>query len=129
MSELQQFGGDWTIEKLDILTGYLDAYLTALKNFHFKKIYIDAFAGTGSITTRDGQREIAGSARLVLPPESPPRPLSSRTKASDASQEPAVSHRSTTSSGRAATPPSGPTAKSIHAMSTPTAKRSANGCW
>ena len=36
MSELQQFGGDWTIEKLDILTGYLDAYLTALKNFHFK---------------------------------------------------------------------------------------------
>lgn len=66
MSELQQFGGDWTIEKLDILTGYLDAYLTALKNFHFKKIYIDAFAGTGSITTRDGQREIAGSARLTL---------------------------------------------------------------
>lgn len=66
MSELQQFGGDWTIEKLDILTGYLDAYLTALKNFHFKKIYIDAFAGTGSITTRDGQREIAGSARLAL---------------------------------------------------------------
>lgn len=66
MSELQQFGGDWTIEKLDILTGYLDAYLTALKKFHFKKIYIDAFAGTGSITTRDGQREIAGSARLAL---------------------------------------------------------------
>ena len=29
MSELQQFGGDWTIEKLDILTSYLDAYLTA----------------------------------------------------------------------------------------------------
>ena len=39
MSELQQFGGDWTIEKLDILTGYLDAYLTALKNFHFKKLF------------------------------------------------------------------------------------------
>lgn len=66
MGELQQFGGDWTIEKLDILTGYLDAYLIALKNMKFKKIYVDAFAGTGHITTRDGQREIAGSARLAL---------------------------------------------------------------
>jgi len=66
MSELQRFGGDWTIEKLDILTGYLDAYLIALKYMKFKKIYVDAFAGTGSITTRDGQREIAGSARLAL---------------------------------------------------------------
>lgn len=66
VGELQQFGGDWTIEKLDILTGYLDAYLIALKNMKFKKIYVDAFAGTGHITTRDGQREIAGSARLAL---------------------------------------------------------------
>lgn len=66
MSELQQFGGDWTIEKLDILTGYLDAYLIALKNMKFKKVYVDAFAGTGHITTHDGQYEIAGSARLAL---------------------------------------------------------------
>ena len=66
MSELQQFGGDWTIEKLDILTSYLDAYLTALKNMRFGKIYVDAFAGTGSITTRDGSRQVAGSARLAL---------------------------------------------------------------
>ena len=66
MSELQQFGGDWTIEKLDILTGYLDAYLVALKNMKFKKVYVDAFAGTGQITTHDGQHEIAGSARLAL---------------------------------------------------------------
>lgn len=66
MSELQQFGGDWTIEKLDILTGYLDAYLIALKNMRFKKVYVDAFAGTGHITTHDGQHEIAGSARLAL---------------------------------------------------------------
>lgn len=66
MSELQQFGGDWTIEKLDILTSYLDAYLTALKNRKFKKIYVDAFAGTGTIVTKDGSRQIAGSARLAL---------------------------------------------------------------
>lgn len=66
MSELQQFGGDWTIEKLDILTSYLDAYLTALKKQRFEKIYVDAFAGTGSITTRDGSRQVAGSAKLAL---------------------------------------------------------------
>lgn len=66
MSELQQFGGDWTIEKLDILTSYLDAYLTALKYKNFGKIYVDAFAGTGTITTRDGSRQVAGSARLAL---------------------------------------------------------------
>lgn len=66
MSDLQKFGGEWTIEKLDILTGYLDAYLVALKNMKFKKIYIDAFAGTGTITTSDGQRQIAGSAKLAL---------------------------------------------------------------
>lgn len=37
MGELQQFGGEWTIQKLDILTGYLDAYLVALKYMKFKK--------------------------------------------------------------------------------------------
>jgi hypothetical protein len=47
MSELQQFGGDWTIEKLDILTSYLDAYLTALKNMRFGKIYVDAWTMPG----------------------------------------------------------------------------------
>ena len=47
MSELQQFGGDWTIEKLDILTSYLDAYLTALKNRKFKKIYVVILSSVG----------------------------------------------------------------------------------
>ena len=36
MGELQQFGGEWTIQKLDILTGYLDAYLVALKYMKLK---------------------------------------------------------------------------------------------
>ena len=40
-------GGKWTIDKLDILERYLDAYTTALKNQPFKLMYIDAFAGTG----------------------------------------------------------------------------------
>lgn len=44
---LQKFGGSWTEEKLNMFTEYLDAYLIALQNMKFKKLYIDAFAGTG----------------------------------------------------------------------------------
>lgn len=43
----QLFGGSWTEKKLEILKKYLDAYNTALKNQPFKRVYIDAFAGTG----------------------------------------------------------------------------------
>ena len=62
----QKFGGDWTLEKLNIFTSYLQAYLLALQNQKFKKIYIDAFAGTGEIETRDGEQYLAGSARRAL---------------------------------------------------------------
>jgi len=41
------FGGSWTDEKLERLRRYLVAYTIALKNQPFKKLYIDAFAGTG----------------------------------------------------------------------------------
>jgi three-Cys-motif partner protein len=54
MATSQKFGGNWTEEKLNIFTSYLDAYLIALQNQKFKKIYIDAFAGTGEIETSDG---------------------------------------------------------------------------
>lgn len=63
---VQKFGGPWTREKLNIFTNYLEAYLTALQNQKFKKIYIDAFAGTGTIETKDGDQYLEGSARLAL---------------------------------------------------------------
>ena len=44
-----QFGGPWTQEKLGILKKYLDAYTTALKNQQFCLLYIDAFAGAGTV--------------------------------------------------------------------------------
>lgn len=62
----QKFGGTWTQEKLNIFTEYLDAYLTVLQKQKFKKIYIDAFAGTGEIETKDGEQFLAGSARRAL---------------------------------------------------------------
>ena len=65
-TSLQKFGGNWTEEKLNIFTSYLDAYLIALQNQKFKKIYIDAFAGTGEIETRDGEQCLIGSAKRAL---------------------------------------------------------------
>ncbi|MFA9422468.1 MAG: three-Cys-motif partner protein TcmP [Sedimentibacter sp.] len=65
-NSLQKFGGNWTEEKLNIFTGYLNAYLTALQNQKFSKIYIDAFAGTGEIETRDGDEHLVGSAKRAL---------------------------------------------------------------
>jgi three-Cys-motif partner protein len=62
----QQFGGNWTEEKLNIFTEYLNAYLIALQNQKFSKVYIDAFAGTGEIVTRDGEQHLVGSAKRAL---------------------------------------------------------------
>ena len=66
MKIVQKFGGDWTVEKLNILSDYLNFYLTALKDQPFGKIYIDAFAGSGKIETRSGTEQITGSIRLAL---------------------------------------------------------------
>lgn len=69
MAILQKFGGNWTEEKLNIFTSYLDAYIIALQNQKFKKIYIDAFAGTGEIETSDGGQYLVGSAKRALASE------------------------------------------------------------
>lgn len=67
-----KFGGEWTIEKLDILEGYLDAYSTALKNQPFDLIYIDAFAGAGLIELpghdddTEAQDFVRGSAERAI---------------------------------------------------------------
>ena len=51
------YGGPWTIEKLNILETYLDAYTTALKKTPFKLMYIDAFAGTGHVEFRHNDED------------------------------------------------------------------------
>jgi three-Cys-motif partner protein len=74
-----QFGGDWTEKKLTKVRKYLPAYTTALKNFPFQLMYVDAFAGTGYRTSANDAsarrqllefpevEELAkGSARLAL---------------------------------------------------------------
>ncbi len=54
----QLFGGSWTEKKLEILKKYLNAYNTALKKQPFKRVYIDAFAGTGYRQQRKKQYNI-----------------------------------------------------------------------
>ena len=57
-SDVNQFGGSWTRDKLQILRGYLEAYTTALKRQNFTLVYVDAFAGTGYInpSSRDSRQ-------------------------------------------------------------------------
>lgn len=62
----QVFGGPWTIEKLNIFVKYLKAYVNALKNQPFSKVYIDAFAGTGVIHPKDSEEVLEGSAKIAL---------------------------------------------------------------
>ena len=59
------FGGEWTEEKLTIIKKYLSFYVNALKNIKCKKIYIDAFAGSGKTLLKDG-KEVDGSAMISL---------------------------------------------------------------
>jgi len=83
-----RFGGFWTTAKLEVLKKYLRSYTTALKNQPFRKIYIDAFAGTGSradshnytkeqyplfsdLTDKDSQELYDGSAKIALNIEPP----------------------------------------------------------
>ena len=46
------FGGLWTQTKLQILEKFSNAYTTALKNQSFNLIFIDAFAGKGTISLK-----------------------------------------------------------------------------
>lgn len=53
------FGGKWTLDKLDMVEDYLNAYTTALKNKRFQLIYIDAFAGSGVIDLRSTDEDVS----------------------------------------------------------------------
>ncbi len=80
--ETHQFGGPWTVEKLDALGAYLVGYTQALKNQVFRRLYIDAFAGTGDRAVKREEAQslleipeldamTKGSARVALEVEPP----------------------------------------------------------
>jgi len=67
-----KFGGDWTTTKLDIISKYLSAYTTALKDQPskerpFVKGYIDAFAGSGYRDPRPSGEPRDATQPLLFP--------------------------------------------------------------
>ena len=50
---MNQFGGDWTKIKIEILVEYAKAYLDIMnvyaKRYNWKLLYFDGFAGSGEI--------------------------------------------------------------------------------
>lgn len=49
-SEVQAFGGPWSLIKTEIVAAYLGTFTQALKNQNFFLTYIDAFAGSGTFS-------------------------------------------------------------------------------
>lgn len=60
--------GGWSVDKLNLLRKYLQAYVTVLRKQSWCKgyEYIDGFAGTGKPKSRDEQRYVEGSPRVAL---------------------------------------------------------------
>jgi three-Cys-motif partner protein len=72
---MNQFGGSWTEEKMDIVIKYASAYLTIMnKQGWVKTIYFDGFAGSGFIESAGEPINIKGTALRILE-LSEPRPF------------------------------------------------------
>jgi len=74
---MNNFGGDWTENKIEILVEYAKAYLNIM-NYHatkynWKLLYFDGFAGSGHIKkgNAENQRMIVGAATRILEIEIP----------------------------------------------------------
>lgn len=71
---MNQFGGDWTKVKIEILVEYAKAYLNIMKNRrYYKLMYFDGFAGSGFII-KNNKTDIditVGAARRIIELEDP----------------------------------------------------------
>lgn len=66
----QDFGGPWTLIKLNIVKQYLKTYTTALSKQNFELVYIDTYAGTGTVKispTKGAKKKIEHTMDLGLP--------------------------------------------------------------
>jgi three-Cys-motif partner protein len=65
---MNQFGGDWTEAKMDIVVSYAKAYLIIMQKQHWvKTMYFDGFAGSGFIgSDEDNNEERKGTALRIL---------------------------------------------------------------
>ena len=64
---MNQFGGNWTEAKMEIVVSYAKAYLTIMnKQTWAKTIYFDGFAGSGLIDLGDDNDPKKGTALRIL---------------------------------------------------------------
>jgi three-Cys-motif partner protein len=64
---MNQFGGSWTEEKMEIVVKYAAAYLTIMnKQAWVKTIYFDGFAGSGYIESEGSESVKKGTALRIL---------------------------------------------------------------
>jgi three-Cys-motif partner protein len=69
---MNQFGGDWTENKIEILVEYANAYLKIMNSYatryNWKLLYFDGFAGSGFIKkgNQENQKMIVGAAKRIL---------------------------------------------------------------
>jgi three-Cys-motif partner protein len=74
---MNNFGGDWTESKIEILVEYAQAYLSIMNKyadqFGWKLLYFDGFAGSGFIKkgNDENQKIIIGAAKRILDIDEP----------------------------------------------------------
>jgi three-Cys-motif partner protein len=74
---MNTFGGNWTENKIEILVEYARSYLTIMnvyaKQFSWKLMYFDGFAGSGLIVKgkNENRKEIIGASRRIIEIEDP----------------------------------------------------------
>ena len=73
MSERDDQIRSWSVEKLELLRKYLEAYVSVLRKqpWCMGYEYIDGFAGTGRAKTKEEQKYVDGSPRIALGLSSP----------------------------------------------------------
>lgn len=63
---INNFGGEWTEHKIQILENYARGFLNVFKNKPFSKLlYFDGFAGSGEILSKSGEK-IEGAALRIM---------------------------------------------------------------
>ena len=69
---MNQFGGNWTEAKMEIVVDYAKAYLTIMnKQDWVKTLYFDGFAGSGLIGAKENDEAIKGTALRILDIQDP----------------------------------------------------------
>lgn len=69
---MNQFGGNWTEAKMEIVVDYAKAYLTIMnKQTWVKTLYFDGFAGSGLIGDKENEEAITGTALRILDIQDP----------------------------------------------------------